>query len=455
VRAELAAAVRDGRISPRHLVEESLRRIEKANEHLNAVIALRTDDALAEAEAHPRTGPLAGLPLLVKDLARTVGLPTTFGSHLYADAPADTIDDVYVTRLKAAGAIVVGKTNTPAFGHMAVTTNQVFGPTRNPWNVERSPGGSSGGSAAALAAGLAPLATTSDGGGSVRIPASLCGLVGYKPTNGAIGRGVLPRWLEFSSMGCTGATVADALLEAELTVGVAPGDVISVPASGVDLTPRLPSRIVACPTLRSGADESISVAFDDACRTLGRELGLPVEHVKHATTTECSRAWFTMATAELAQSLEEHRARWDEFEPSLRLMVDIGSEIPTFDYLAAARRRWSECARVDVLIGDDAVLLTPTVNAVAWGPEGPLPTTAGGVDDAWIAVNTPDFNFTGHPAVSVPLGRDDSGTPFGLQIVAPRFREGLAFGLAQAWERLKPWPLVADGYDAFSLDTLG
>ena len=450
-RAELAAAVRDGQVTPRQLVEESLRRIEAANPDLNAVVALRADAALAEADDHPRTGPLAGLPLLVKDLARTVGLPTTFGSHLYAAAPADDVDDLFVSRLKAAGAIVVGKANTPAFGHTAVTDNQVFGPTRNPWNLARSPGGSSGGSAAALAAGLAPLATSSDGGGSVRIPAALCGLVGYKATNGAIGRGTLPRWLEFSSMGCTGATVANVLLEASVVVGAAPGDVISIPAAGVDLEPRLPSRLVACPTLRLGADDVIATAFSSAVDALGRELGVDVVHVEAATSRECSQRWFVMACAELAQSLLEHRDRWSEFEPTLRQAVEIGAEISAADYIAAARERWTECARVDALLGDDGVLLTPTVNACAWAPEGPMPNKAGGIDDAWIALNTPDFNFTGHPAISVPLGHDDVGVPFGLQIVAPRCRDGLAFGVAQRWERIHPWPEVAPGYQPFGV----
>ena len=450
-RAELAAAVREGQVTPRQLVEESLRRIEAANGDLNAVVALRADAALAEADAHPGTGSLAGLPLLVKDLARTVGMPTTFGSHLYADAPPDDVDDLFVARLKAAGAIVVGKTNTPAFGHTGVTVNQVFGATRNPWNLSRSPGGSSGGAGAALAAGLAPLATSSDGGGSVRIPAALCGLVGYKATNGAIGRGTLPRWLEFSSMGCTGSSVADVLLEASVVVDAAPGDVISIPRSGVDLEPRLPSRIVACPTLRLGADDVIASAFDEAVDALGRELAIDVVRVEEATSRECSRRWFTMASAELAQSLLEHRDRWPEFEPTLRQAVEIGSQVSTSDYIAAARTRWAECARMDELLGDDGVLLTPTVNACAWPPEGPMPNKAGGIDDAWIALNTADFNFTGHPAVNVPLGLDDAGVPFGLQIVAPRCRDGLALGVAQLWERMKPWPAVAPGYEEFGV----
>ena len=449
MRSELAAAVRAGDVSPRALVEAALRRIDKANPELNAVVTLRADEAIAEADAHPRTGPLAGLPLLVKDLAKTVGMRTTYGSAWYADAEPDTVDDIAVARLKNAGAIVSGKTNTPAFGHTAFTANQVFGATRNPWNVERSPGGSSGGSAAALAAGLVPLATTSDGGGSVRIPAALCGLVGYKPTAGAIGRSTLPRWLEFSSMGCTAPSVDDVLLEADVVLGGVPGDLMSLPRAAVAITPAMPSRIVACRTLRNAVDDVIGAAFDDACVAIERELQLPLTQVKEATSPDCSKFWFVMASAELAQSLATHRERWDELEPSLAGIVRIGDQIATAEYLAAARRRWAECAKVDELIGDDGVLVLPTTNAVAWPPEGPLPTTVGGVDDSWAAVNTADFNFTGHPAVSVPLGRDDAGVPFGLQIVAPRCRDGLALGFAKAWERLRPWSPVAPGYQEF------
>ena len=202
---------------------------------------VRAEEALAEAAAHPRTGALAGLPLLVKDMARCAGMRTTMGSPLFADAPPDTVDDIVVARLRAAGAIVVGRSNSPAFGHAAFTTNALFGPTRNPWNPERSPGGSSGGSAAALAAGLTPLATTSDGGGSVRIPASCCGLVGYKPTMGAIGRNIVPRWLGFSTQGTTGRTVADVVLEASVTHGPAVGDVFSLPKGAASFQPVRPA----------------------------------------------------------------------------------------------------------------------------------------------------------------------------------------------------------------------
>ena len=209
--SELASAVREGRVHPTELVEEALRRIDKHNGPINAVVTLGAEQALEEAKRSPREGPLAGIPFLVKDLARCIGLPTSYGSPLAAGGAPETVDDTTVARLRAAGAIPIGKSNTPAYGWTAATTNPVFGSTNNPWNLERTPGGSSGGSAAALAAGLVPIATSSDGGGSVRIPASMCGLVGLKPTIGAVGRDGAPRWIDFSGWGATGHSVADVL----------------------------------------------------------------------------------------------------------------------------------------------------------------------------------------------------------------------------------------------------
>ncbi|MCU0269348.1 MAG: amidase [Acidimicrobiales bacterium] len=444
--AELAAAVRDGRIHPVELVEESIRRIDAANPTINAVTAVYADEALAAARASTRQGPLAGLPLLVKDMARRKGTLTTFGCPWYADAPPDEIDDVVVARLEAAGAIVLGRTNTPAFGHTGFTTNLLYGTTRNPWNPERSPGGSSGGSAAALAAGLVPLATTSDGGGSVRIPASCCGLVGFKPTTGAIGRNVLPRWIHFSTQGATGRTVADVVLEASVTLGAAPGDVWSLPRAGIALEPTRPTRVLACRSFRADVDPAIDAAMEEALTTIAG-AGLPVERVPAPSDASVGMDWFIMGSAELAQSLEGERHRWDELEPSLRWMLDVGAGVTASQYIASVRRRHEVSARFDELLGDDAVLVVPTANATSWPAEGPLPSSAGAVvDDPAVGLNTPELNFTGHPAVSVPLGTDPDGVPFGLQIVAPRFADGLALGLAELLERERPWPTVAPGY---------
>lgn len=449
----LAAAVRDGTVSPTELVERSLRRIEASHDDLNAVVALRADEALAEAAAHPRTGPLAGLPLLVKDMARCAGMRTTFGSALYADAPVDTVDDVVVARLRAAGAIVVGRTNSPAFGHAPFTTNLLFGSTRNPWNLERSPGGSSGGSAAALVAGLSPLATTSDGGGSVRIPASACGLVGYKPTMGAIGRNVLPRWIEFSTQGSTGATVADVVAEARVTHGAAPGDWVSLPAGTVPLDPVRPTRVLACRTFRADVDPVVEAAYDRTLAVLA-EAGFAVEHVDAPSNPDAVVDWFMMSTAELAQSLLEHRDRWDELDESLRGQLLVGASTTPDVYLSAQRRRHQVAARIDETLDAygraDAVLVLPTLNVQSWAPEGPPADAAGAVtNDATIATNTPELNATGHPAVSVPIGHDDAGVPIGLQVVAPRCRDALALGLAAALEEAQPWALTAPGYEPF------
>lgn len=449
--AELAAAVRERRISPVELVEEALRRIERDDPALNAVVRLRGDEALAEAASHPCEGPLAGLPLLVKDMARCIGMPTTFGTTLFADAEPDTIDDIVVERLKQAGAIVVGKTNTPAFGHTAVTTNLLFGSTGNPWNPAQSPGGSSGGSAAALAAGMVALATTSDGGGSTRGPASACGLVGYKPTMGAIGRNVAPRWLNFSTMGVAGASVADVALHASVVLGAARGDVLSIPTGSVSAHPVRPTRVLAVRTFREDVDSVIEAAFDVICALISKEMGLPVERVESPYPVDGVLPWFMASSAELAQSLSAFEDRWSELDDSLQFQLGIGKTVTAADYIAAQRLRYEQAGRVDDLLTPGTVLITPTANSTSWPKDGPMATRAGATVNSSIALNTTDLNFTGHPGVSVPLGADEHGVPFGLQVMAPRFHDGLAMGLAAIIERVQPWPLVAPGYQPFSV----
>jgi Asp-tRNA(Asn)/Glu-tRNA(Gln) amidotransferase A subunit family amidase len=451
--SELADAVRHRRVHARELVEESIRRIDAA-ESLNAVIALRAEEALAEAElVEDDEGllPLLGLPLLVKDLTEVAGMRTTYGSPLYASAEVADADATIVARLRAAGAIVVGKTNTPAFGHTAVTDNLVFGATRNPWNPDRSPGGSSGGSAAALAAGLAPLATSTDGGGSVRIPASQCGLVGYKPTIGVIGRDSAPRWMAFSTSGATASSVADALLEARVLAGPTLSDIHQVPSSSVPIEAVLPTRVVACSTLRSGVDPAVASAFDRTVSLIADELALPVTTVDAVFADgNAAFSWFVISSAELAQSLAWCRDQWESFEPSLTASLVFGASVSAHDYIAAQRQRFAYAGQLEALLVDDAVLVTPTCNVTSWAPSGALPDSAGdATGDPAIAVNTPEFNLTGHPGMSVPIGIAPDGVPIGLQIVGPRFGDRFTLGLAAALEQAQPWPLLAPGYDPF------
>lgn len=450
VLAELATAVHRGDVTPLELVEESLRRIDGAAD-LNAVIRLEAESALAAAAAHDRTGPLAGIPLLVKDGPSVAGSRTTVGSRLLADNPFDTVDDVVVARLRAAGAIVVGRTNSPEFAHTLVSHNSLHGTTLNPWNTSASPGGSSGGSTAALAAALAPLATTSDGGGSIRIPAAACGLLGLKPTMGTVGRNHLPRWIEFSTQGATGRTVADVLLELQVISGPAPGDWTSVPLGTARLAPERPTRVLACRTFRADVDPVVEAAVEQALEVLGSD-GLQVERVDAPSSAAELLHWFAISSAELAQSLADRRDDWHRLDASTRQLVEYGAAITTEQYIAAQRSRHALGERIDELLGDDAVLVVPTLNVQWWPPEGPAPDSAGSVTgDPTIPVNTPELNSTGHPAASVPIGLGSTGVPIGLQVIAPRFREGLTLGVAQLIERLQPWPTVAPGYEPFPI----
>ena len=445
---ELAELVRSGSVNPVTLVEEALRRIDDAK-HLNAVTAVHAEEALAAARSHNRTGALAGLPLLVKDMARVKGHVTTAGSTLYKDGPPDEVSDVVVQRLQEAGAILIGRTNSPEFGATATTVNKVFGATRNPWNTEKSSGGSSGGSAAALAAGLVPLATTSDGGGSVRGPAAACGLVGYKPSMGAIGRNVLPRWIEFSTQGTSGTTVADVLLEASVTHGPAAGDFLSLPKGSIDLAPRMPKRVIACRTYRSDVDHEIEEAYESALDDIARS---GVEVVRATAPTDNSTVWwwFVISTAELTQSLRGVQDRWGEMSDYVQAQLAFGSNVTADQYIEAMRKRHDVGAAFDEMLGDDSVIVVPTANSRAWPAEGPMATAAGATEnDSMIALNTTDANFTGHPAVSVPIGLDNHGVPVGLQVTAPRFGDSLALGLAAHIERIRPWQRNATGFTAF------
>jgi Asp-tRNA(Asn)/Glu-tRNA(Gln) amidotransferase A subunit family amidase len=448
---ELAAAVRSRSISAEALVVEAYDRIEKHNESLNAVVSLKPrDEAIAEARAHSGVGEVAGVPLLVKDMARAIGHRTTFGCSLFADAPIDTQDDIYVARLRAEGAIIIGKTNTPAFGHTGFTSNLLFGATGNPWNPDRSPGGSSGGSASALAAGLTPMATTSDGGGSTRGPASACGLVGYKPSMGAIGRNFTPRWLNYSTMGVTGRTVADCMYEARIVLGAARGDVLSLPTGSIDVAPVRPTRMLVIRTLRAGVEPHIEAAMEDLCARMSN-VGITVELIASPIDPEATvAAWFASSSAELSQSLLPYRDQWGQLDESLGFQLEYGTRVSTVEYLEAQRMRYEIAGRFDDLLTPGTVIVTPTVNTLSWLKEGPLPTEAAGVKSSGICMNTMDFNFTGHPAISVPLGHDEFNVPFGAQIIAPRFHDGLAFGMASVVEHHRGWPTVVPGYDSWN-----
>jgi aspartyl-tRNA(Asn)/glutamyl-tRNA(Gln) amidotransferase subunit A len=277
-------------------------------------------------------------------------------------------------------------------------------------------------------------------------------MVGYKPTNGMIGRDGAPNWITFSTAGATNATVADVVLEASLLAGSTGSDINELPTGSVSLTPRRPSRIVACRTLRADVDPAVEAAFTRTLGVIERDLGIPVETIdKVFDDDQLPYSWFTVGSAELAQALAWCRDEWSTFEPGLTWMLEVGAGVSTADYLASQRKRYEVAQRLESLLHGEAVLVTPTLNVTSWAPEGPLPQEAGAVtNDPSVAVNTVDFNYTGHPSVSVPMGIGPEGVPMGLQVIAPRFADALALGLTEGLEQAQPWPAVAPGYEPFT-----
>lgn len=458
--AELADAVRTRHVSAVELVTMALERIDRMNPALNAVTMVRADEALAEARELDERGPegaLAGLPLLVKDNTDAAGMVTNFGSRTMLGRPPATRSEHTVERMQAAGAIVVGRTNIPEFAFQGYTDNDLFGATGNPWGLEWSPGGSSGGSGAALAAGLAPLATGTDGGGSIRTPAAFCGLVGLKPTAGLIGRRPIPSWLETSTQGPLATTIADARLLLHLMRGPAEGDPSAAPSWSYGAG--LPSRVIAVTRSRDVGPlpPEVETPFRAALGSIERDLGLAVEEITPAdlfpttaATADASRDdWYVTVTVEELHWLgrEWVQAHLSEFSAAFRGEMEQALGFTVADYLAARHRRFSYTADLDRLLGEDAVLVCPVHGHGGWLADGTLP----GTDHPAFAegYNTGEFNLSGHPSLSVPAGFSSNRLPFGLEINGPRYRDDLVLELGAAWEHANPWPSVAPGYEPF------
>lgn len=452
---DLAAMIRRRELKPSELMTATLARIEALNPKINAFCALRADEAMAEARAldekiarREEVGPLAGLPLGVKDLEDVAGMATTFGSVPFKNNHAAG-DSIEVARLKAAGAIVVGKTNTPEFGHMAFTRNLLFGATRNPWNLERTPGGSSGGSSAAIASGMVPLATASDWGGSIRIPACYTGSFGIKPTQGLIPGGPrlgMTQWVDFAMVGPITRTVRDSAMYLDAVVGYHPADPSSLPHPGISyrgVLERMPKRMRVAfhpdfghpiqPDVRRQV-ESAAMAF----REMGHELTVLDEPV-----IETCHAWRTIGSghtlATLAGYLEGHR---EEYGRAFLASVESASKVTWRDYGDAYRLRTQFNEWIRGIFERFDLLLTPTLPTEAFNASGPPPREIDGrpLSDVMEAlVFTYPFNFSGHPAASVRAGMTANGLPCGLQIVAERHRDDLVMRAAFAFEQARPW----------------
>jgi Asp-tRNA(Asn)/Glu-tRNA(Gln) amidotransferase A subunit family amidase len=456
----LAAAVRERRLSAHELVAESLRRIEARDPDLGAVVALRADEALEDARGldaaiagGAEAGVLAGLPLLVKDMTDVAGMRTTFGSQVFATAPEARSDAMVVARLRAAGAIVVGKTNLPEFAAEGYTANLLFGPTRNPWNRARTCGGSSGGSAVAIAAGMAAIATATDGGGSIRIPASYCGLYGLKPTNGVIGRDPVPDWIDYSTDGPLAMRADDLRLLLNVLAGPTPGDPTTQPVRPRSDTPSLGAvfalerweDIGPLPPEAGRPFEAALERFAEVFGVVPRRL-TPEEIVGDRKPEE---EWVAVCASEHAHLfgrswIDEHAP---ELTPSARSFLELGSRVSLEVYLAARRHRFEYVRTLDELLGADGVVLSPVMAADAIPAEGPAD---GRGSDPMLYVTTMQ-NITGHPALSLPAGAFPSAVRFGLQVTAPRFRDDLLLWIADRWEEAEGPAPSPPGYGPFGV----
>ncbi len=453
--AALADRLHRRELSPVEITRVYLDRIAALDGRLAAFITVTADRALAEAAAAEREiatgqyrGPLHGVPLALKDLLYTAGVRTTAGSKILSDF-VPTEDATVVTRLRAAGALSLGKTNLEEFAFGATSINPHHGTCRNPWDLARIAGGSSGGSAAAVAAGLCSASIGTDSGGSIRQPSALCGLVGLKPTYGRVSRhGVVPLSWSQDHVGPIARTVRDAALLLQAIAGHDPRDPASSRAPVPDYLGALGAGVAglrfALPRdfFFDRTDPPVAAAVRAAARTL-EGLGANVEEVPlpHAGLTVAAGATILFAEA-TAYHERWLRTRPQDYGPLVRARLRVGAAILATDYLKAQRARGVLIAETERLFDQVDALLTPTTaiaaprhdeHTIRW-PDGDDEDVRG----ATLRFTRP-FNLLGFPAISIPCGFTSDGLPIGLQIVGRPFAEATVLRVARAYEAATAW----------------
>jgi Asp-tRNA(Asn)/Glu-tRNA(Gln) amidotransferase A subunit family amidase len=457
--ASISREVRDGRRTASAVVEEALDRIAGANGALRAFCEVRPTAARAAAAAIDADiaagadpGRLAGVPVAVKDVIWEAGIEATDGSRSLLGFVAQESATV-VRRLVDAGAVVVGRTNVPEFCYRGFCANELYGATSNPWDLGRTPGGSSGGAAAAVGAGLVPLAIGTDGGGSIRIPSSFCGVAGIKPTFGLVPREPQwPGWLTLTHVGPIAFTVEDCALMLSVMAG---RDLRDPMSSG------LQDRDFAAAARDGGDLRGLRVAWsedlgyvrvDDGVRqafrgALERFESLGAELVAaHPELSNPVDIWNMLTTVDNFVSegaLLDTRLVADD----TRGLIEPGADVSGVDYVRARNAQWEYARTWGQFMSDYDLFLTPTMECVAYEHGRTGPPTIGGEAigefyDDYCHFCYP-FNLTGQPAMSVPMGTAERGLPVGLQIVGRRFEDEVVLRAAAAWEQLGAWPRAA------------
>ncbi len=446
--AELGRRIARREVSPVEVARAHLARIERLEPKLNAFLAVTADRALAAAAAAERElaagagrGPLHGVPMALKDLFDTAGVVTTAGSRiLAANVPAR--DAAAVERLRAAGLVLLGKTNMHEFAYGTTTNNPHYGPCRNPWDLERSPGGSSGGSGAALAAGMCPLSLGTDTGGSIRIPASACGVAGLKPTFGRVSRrGVVPLAWSFDTVGPMARTVEDLALLMNAVAGPDPEDEWCAARAPEDFARELEDGARGLtlgvprewffedvePGIAARVREAIAVLEREGARLVDVALpGMADAHTAHHAILAAEASAFHGPWL---------RERPQDYGEAMRAGLELGELLPAVDYVNARRLQAIVRAMFRAALARVDALVAPSL------PHGPLRIGEAMSREpavAWNRLLTP-VNVAGYPAASAPCGFDEAGMPVGLQIVGRPFEEARVLRVARAYERATEW----------------
>ncbi len=448
---ELVALYRARKLSPVEATKASLDAIERHNPHLNAYCFVDHEAALAQARRSEERwqkkapcGLIDGVPTSIKDLVLTKGLPTRRGSRLIDNDQTWGEDAPSAARLKEHGAVILGKTTTPEFGWKGVTDSPLTGITRNPWNPEKTPGGSSGGAAVAAATGMGALHIGTDGGGSIRIPASFTGIVGFKATFGRVPAFPLSPFGGLANVGPMTRSVVDAALMFSVISRPDPRDCYTLPIEPADYHETLNGNIVGwriaySPTL-SGAkvDPEIAARIAAAVKifeNLGAKVEL-VDHVLDPSLATFQTHWFGGAAFLVNQfSVEKQKL----LDPGLAQIVEMGRSISLLDYLAAGKAREAMGTAINHLHQRFDLLLTPTMPIAAFAAGYDFPPESG--DEQWSDWTplTYPFNLTRQPAISVPCGLTSAGLPIGLQIVGPLYGDRAVLNAARAFEQGRPF----------------
>lgn len=453
---QLRDLIRRKELSPVEITEHYLKRIQDLNPRLNAYLTICADEAMQAARFAEQAivdgrelEPLHGVPISIKDLNPTKGIRTTRGSLVYRDWVPEA-DDIMTERVRQAGAIILGKTNTPEFGARGTTENRLGEPCRNPWDLTRTAGGSSGGAAAALAAGLCPLATGSDAGGSIRIPGSFCGVYGIRPSQGRVPRPYSGAggWGMFSQNGPMSHTVRDAALLLQIMAGPDPRDPTCIQQEPPDFEAALDGnvrglRIAWSADLGYAAVDPEVSEIAKAAAAVFSELGAVVEEADPPIDGEKVQyvfrtIWQSDHAAEFGPLLETHR---DLLTDYFRQGLERAIEWKASRLAQALRDREWHRARLDEFFQRYDLLLTPTMAVTAF-PIEQFPTEINGrtVDPVWgYTPFTYPFNVSGQPAATAPCGFSQQGLPVGLHIVGRRGEETTVLRASAAFEAARPW----------------